>query len=87
MINPIDAVKSGVSNWVDNQSPSKLGGIAFGALTLIGAALVAYAGSVSMEDVIEVANDVSNGDESSKVKDEKNTVIDITDEAEVVEEK
>ena len=70
MFNPIDAGKKAVGSWLENKSPTELGGLAMGALSLIGVGLVAYAGRTTMSDVIDVMQEENNFQRDEK-KDDK----------------
>lgn len=84
MRNPITMVTDAVGGWIDKQSPSSLGGIAFGLLTAGGLALIALGGHVDASSVVdEVLNNTNNEETTEKdpsTKEEEN-VIDITDKA------
>lgn len=85
MRNPITMAKEAFGGWVSEQSPSSLGGIAFGLLTVGGLALIALGGHVDASAIVNevLSDDANNGEKSAEdpsSKKEEN-VIDITEEA------
>lgn len=85
MRNPITMAKDAVGGWIADQSPSSLGGIAFGLLTAGGLALIALGGHIDASAVVdEVLNSNDDKNEEGSGEDpsaKKDDVIDITDQA------
>lgn len=82
MKNPIKMAAEGFKYWAESKSPSELGGMAFSALTLVGAAIVYAAGHVSGEDVVDAFVHVEEAEQEPKTEVEAE-VIEV--EAEVIE--
>lgn len=82
MKNPITMAANAVEGWVSRQSPSTLGGMAFGLITAGGLALIALGGHVDSEAIM---NEVLDEEGLGENDNQDEIVIDVTDEAVVVE--